>query len=129
MLRMDWLETQMNHCDTMAQWLYRQFSYEFAGQSLEDWQHEFCAGQHDGNWKCLIATEHDRLLGGATLAAADLSERPELGPWLACVLIAPEAPVRGPRSLEMLLHGLRKAFVPVNTLFDEITAPTRKMAT
>ena len=35
------------------------------------------------------------LLGGACLAAADLPERPDLGPWLACVLVEPEARGRG----------------------------------
>ncbi|MBT2338690.1 MULTISPECIES: GNAT family N-acetyltransferase [Pseudomonas] len=95
MLRIDWLEKQMDKCDLMAEWLYREFSYEFAQQSLTHWQHEFSTGQGDGSWKCLIATEQGQLLGGASLASNDLPARPELGPWLACVYIAPEARPRG----------------------------------
>ena len=95
MLRVDWLDKQMDKCGVMAEWLYREFSYEFTQQSLSSWKHEFSEGQRDGSWKCLIATERDQLLGGATLANNDLSDRPDLGPWLACVFIAPEARRRG----------------------------------
>lgn len=95
MLRMDWLDQHMDKSDLMAEWLYREFSYEFAQQSLSSWQHEFAAGQRNGQWKCLIATERNQLLGGATLATHDLSDRPDLGPWLACVFVAPEARRRG----------------------------------
>ncbi|SNS18244.1 GNAT family N-acetyltransferase [Pseudomonas segetis] len=104
MLRMDWLENQMHHCDTMAERLYRQFSYEYVGQSLAQWQQEFAAGQADGTWKSLIVTEGDQLLGGAALARDDLSSRPDLGPWLACVLVAPEA--RGQGLAERLIEGI-----------------------
>ena len=95
MLRVDWLDSQMDKCDVMAEWIYREFTYEFAQQSLSSWQHEFSDGQRDGSWKCLIATERGQLLGGATLASSDLADRPKLGPWLACVFIAPEARCRG----------------------------------
>ncbi len=95
MLRVDWLDNQMDKCGLMAEWIYREFSYEFAQQSLSSWQQEFAEGQRDGSWKCLIATEQDQLLGGATLASSDLSDRPDLGPWLACVFTAPEARRRG----------------------------------
>ncbi|QTH13642.1 GNAT family N-acetyltransferase [Pseudomonas corrugata] len=95
MLQMDWLSHHMDKCDLMAEWLYQEFSYEFTQQSLASWQHEFSAGQHDGRWKCLIATEQGQLLGGASLADNDLPDRPELGPWLACVYIAPDARRRG----------------------------------
>ncbi|WP_420234725.1 GNAT family N-acetyltransferase [Pseudomonas sp. ABY48] len=75
------------------------FSHPFQGQlSLASWQQEFAAGQHDDRWECLIAMEHDQLLGGASLASRDLPglpDRPELGPWLACVFITPEARRRG----------------------------------
>jgi GNAT superfamily N-acetyltransferase len=104
MLSVDWLEKQMDKCDTMAEWLYRQFSYEYAEQSLSDWQHEFAEGQLDGRWKSLIATEHGQLLGGAALASADLSTRPDLGPWLACVFVTPEA--RGRGIAEQLIEGI-----------------------
>ncbi|WP_053151834.1 GNAT family N-acetyltransferase [Pseudomonas sp. Pf153] len=95
MPQMDWLENQMDQCNLMAEWLYREFSHEYAQQSLDSWQQEFAEGQRDGRWKCLIATENGQLLGGASLASDDLPERPELGPWLACVLVAPNARRRG----------------------------------
>ncbi|MFK8328446.1 GNAT family N-acetyltransferase [Pseudomonas sp. BJa5] len=95
MLRVDWLDTQMDQCGVMAEWLYQEFRYEFAQQSLSSWQQEFADGQRDGRWKCLIATERGELLGGASLASNDLADRPDLGPWLACVFIKPEARRRG----------------------------------
>jgi GNAT superfamily N-acetyltransferase len=95
MPQMDWLSNHMDKCDLMAEWLYQEFSYEFAQQTLPSWQQEFSAGQRDGRWKCLIAMESGQLLGGASLADNDLPERPELGPWLACAYIAPEARRRG----------------------------------
>lgn len=95
MPQMDWLENHMDKCDQMAEWLHQTFSYEFAQQSLASWQQEFAAGQRNGHWKCLIATEQNQLLGGACLASDDLPDRPELGPWLACVFITPTARRRG----------------------------------
>ncbi|GAB7532751.1 GNAT family N-acetyltransferase [Pseudomonas sp. 3A(2025)] len=95
MLQVDWLVKHMDQCDVMAEWLYQAFSHEYAQQSLSSWQQEFAEGQCDGNWSCLIAMEHGQLLGGATLASNDLPDRPDLGPWLACVLIAPHARRRG----------------------------------
>lgn len=81
-----------------------QFAYEYAGQTLPDWQCEFAEGQRNGEWQCLIAIEHGQWLGGAALARDDLPERPDLGPWLACVLVAPEA--RGQGLAERLIEGV-----------------------
>ena len=104
MLNIDWLGNHLHHSDTMARWLHRQFSYEFASQALEDWQTEFSQGQQDGRWTCLIAMEEGELLGGAALASDDLPERPDLGPWLACVLVKPEARGRGVAA--QLIEGI-----------------------
>lgn len=95
MHRLDWLINHMHLSDTMAQWLHRQFTYEFAQQSLAEWQHEFAEGQYNDEWKCLIALENGQLLGGAAFTDNDLSDRPDLGPWLACVFVRPEARGRG----------------------------------
>jgi N-acetylglutamate synthase-like GNAT family acetyltransferase len=85
----------MDYSDTFASWLHEQFAYEFATQALPDWQREFKDGQTDGNWRTVIALENGQLLGGAALAKHDLPDHPELGPWLACVLVAPSARKRG----------------------------------
>ncbi|MEE4914723.1 GNAT family N-acetyltransferase [Pseudomonas alliivorans] len=92
---LDWLVDHMEHSDTMALWLHRQFNYEFAQQSLADWEAEFAKGQYNDEWKCLIALEDGQLLGGAAFADNDLSDRPDLGPWLACVFVRPDARNRG----------------------------------
>lgn len=104
MLQLDWLENHMSYSYTMAEWLHRQFSYEFTEQPLADWQHEFAEGQSNGNWKCLIAICDGELLGGAALAKEDLPERPELGPWLACVFTTPKA--RGQGLAERLIEAI-----------------------
>ena len=104
MLRLLWLCDHMQYSDTLAQWLHQQFAYEFAEQPLADWQREFAEGQGNGDWRCLIAIEHGQLLGGASLASNDLPERPELGPWLACVFIAPQARQRG--LAQQLIEGI-----------------------
>lgn len=104
MLQLDWLENHMSHSDTMAEWLHRQFCYEFTEQPLADWQREFAEGQSNGNWKCLIAIDDGELLGGAALAKEDLPERSELGPWLACVFTTPKA--RGQGLAERLIEAI-----------------------
>ncbi|TWC44312.1 acetyltransferase (GNAT) family protein [Pseudomonas sp. SJZ080] len=104
MTRLDWLADHPQHSDTFAAWIHRQFRYEYAEQPLLDWQREFAEGQINGDWKCLIALEGDQLKGGAALAKADLAQRPDLGPWLACVFISPEA--RGKGLAERLIEGI-----------------------
>lgn len=103
-LHLDWLADHPQHSDTFAGWIHRQFHYEYTEQPLLDWQREFAEGQTNGDWKCLIALEGDQLEGGAALAKADLAERPDLGPWLACVFITPEA--RGKGLAERLIEGI-----------------------
>lgn len=99
-----WLSPDSPHCSTMATWLYEQFQYEYADQSLSDWQAEFAAGQSNGDWPSLVAIEDGQLLGGASLAKADLPGREALGPWLACVFVTPLA--RGKGVAEALIEGV-----------------------
>ncbi|WP_445178846.1 GNAT family N-acetyltransferase [Pseudomonas sp. McL0111] len=103
-LHLDWLAQHMQHSDTYAEWIHRQFHYEYAHQPLTEWQAEFAQGQSNGNWPCLIALDDGRLLGGAALAREDLAHRPDLGPWLACVFVSPEA--RGQGLAERLIDGV-----------------------
>lgn len=107
MLQLVWLRDHMQYSNTMAEWLHRQFAYEFIGQSLTDWQLEFAKGQTNGDWPSLIALEDDHILGGAALATNDLAARPELGPWLACVYVATHARNRG--LAEQLIEGIFNA--------------------
>ncbi|WP_422420031.1 GNAT family N-acetyltransferase [Pseudomonas sp. GZD-222] len=100
----DWLENHMTYCDTFARWVHQQFHYEFEDLPLAQWQQEFAEGQRNDRWKCLIALDHDQLLGGAALATDDLSSRPDLGPWLACVFVTPSA--RGTGIAEQLIEGI-----------------------
>ncbi len=99
-----WLQPHTAHCATMATWLYEQFHYEYAEQSLADWQAEFAAGQSNGAWPSLVAIEDGQLLGGAALAKEDLPGREALGPWLACVFVTPLA--RGKGVAEALIEGV-----------------------
>ncbi|MHC8314768.1 GNAT family N-acetyltransferase [Pseudomonas sp. LB3P31] len=102
--RFDWLANHPRHSDTFAAWIHQQFTYEYADQPLAEWQREFAEGQVNGDWQCLIAQDEQQLLGGAALARADLAQRPDLGPWLACVFITPEA--RGQGLAEQLIEGI-----------------------
>ncbi|WP_068825478.1 GNAT family N-acetyltransferase [Pseudomonas sp. BMS12] len=99
-----WLRDHPAHAAPLAEWLYRQFPYEFAEQPLAEWQAEFAAGQHNGEWEMLIALDGDVLLGSAGLARDDLPQRAELGPWLACVYVRPEA--RGQGLAERLIEHI-----------------------
>ena len=103
-MKLDWLRAHPEHCDTVACWLHRQFPYEFAEQSLADWQAEFRAGQDNGDWRMLIALDGHEVLGCAGLARDDLPQRPELGPWLACVYVLPE--MRGRGLAERLVESI-----------------------
>lgn len=62
-LRLEWLVDHPQHSDTYAEWIHRQFAYEYAEQPLAEWQREFAAGQNNGDWSCLIALDGERLLG------------------------------------------------------------------
>ncbi|MBC9249555.1 acetyltransferase [Pseudomonas alcaligenes] len=104
MLTFDWLRHHPQHCAQLAEWLYRQFPYEFSEQSLADWQAEFAAGQHNGDWAMRIALQDCQPLGCAGLARDDLALRPELGPWLACVYVLPQA--RGQGLAERLIEDV-----------------------
>ncbi|MCD5994592.1 GNAT family N-acetyltransferase [Pseudomonas sp. CDFA 602] len=117
MISLDWLANHMEHSDTLALWLHQQFSHEFAQQSLADWQHEFSQGQYNGHWQCLIALEQGTLLGCAALASEDLSDRPDLYPWLACVFVTPQA--RGRGLAAQLIEGIcmRARSTGVSTLY------------
>ncbi len=101
---LDWLRNHPEHTNQLAEWLYQQFPYEFSEQTLAAWQAEFAAGQHNGDWEMLIALDSGQLLGCAGLARDDLPQRPELGPWLACVYVRPEA--RGRGLAEQLIEGI-----------------------
>ncbi|WP_339842587.1 GNAT family N-acetyltransferase [uncultured Halopseudomonas sp.] len=104
MLRLVLLRDHLDYSDTFALWVHQQFAYEYSEQPLVDWQREFRDGQNNGEWQTLIALQDGELLGGASLAKDDLSERPDLGPWLACVLVAPHARQRG--LAEQLIEGV-----------------------
>ncbi|MBB2497453.1 GNAT family N-acetyltransferase [Aquipseudomonas ullengensis] len=101
---LDWLRNHPAHTTQLAEWLYQQFPYEFSEQPLADWQAEFAAGQHNGEWEMLIALDGDNLLGSAGLACDDLPQRADLGPWLACVYVHPEA--RGQGLAERLIEAI-----------------------
>ncbi len=101
---LDWLRHHPEHSNQLAEWLYRQFPYEFSEQPLADWQAEFAAGQHNGEWDMLIALENGELLGSAGLARDDLPQRVDLGPWLACVYVRPQA--RGRGLAEQLIEAI-----------------------
>lgn len=103
-LQIDWLAHHMQHSDRYAEWIHQQFHYEYAHQPLADWQREFAQGQSNGEWSCLIALDGERLVGGAALARDDLAHRPDLGPWLACVFVSPEA--RGQGLALRLIDGI-----------------------
>jgi GNAT superfamily N-acetyltransferase len=103
-LKLDWLAHHMHHSDRYAQWIHQQFPYEYIDQPLAEWQREFAEGQGNGDWSCLIAMDGEYLVGGAALARDDLALRPDLGPWLACVFVSPEA--RGQGLAERLVEGI-----------------------
>lgn len=104
MTQLVWLEDHMHHSDCVAERLYRQFAYEYANHTLAQWQQEFAEGQADGRFKCLIALDQEHMLGCAALARDDLAQRPDLSPWLACVLVQPEA--RGAGLATQLIEAI-----------------------
>jgi len=83
------------------------FAYEYSEQRLADWQRKSLAkgramGLQTDRWK------YGQLLGGAALAKAIWSDRPELGPWLACRALSHHiAPQR-----RGLASGLLRSFAP-----------------
>jgi GNAT superfamily N-acetyltransferase len=78
----------------VATLIHHQWPYEFDGVSLTEWLEQFRSDEGEGR-TTFVALEDSRLLGTACLDAEDLPQRPDLGPWLASVLVLPEARSRG----------------------------------
>lgn len=82
--------------DTLADWLHQEWGHLDPDSTLETRRQGLRAEMNrDRVPVTLVAHEGDRLVGSATLRENDLPTRPELGPWLGSVFVAPDAREQG----------------------------------
>jgi len=103
---------------TLAEWHQAQWSYLNPGENLH---HRITRMQDYLNEDFIPSTFvaiEDTLVGSAAIVAHDMETRPELGPWLASVYIAPAYRHRGVASAliehvkqQALQHDIRELFL------------------
>lgn len=95
-MKVDYLADHREHIPRLAEWLHAQWGYLHENDSVERRAARLEARATRGGIPvAFVALDGDALLGTASLVHDDLETRPELGPWLASVYVAPEHRRRG----------------------------------
>jgi GNAT superfamily N-acetyltransferase len=94
----------------VARWLWEEFSRQ-SGRPLEQVHERIAASTATcGPPQTFVLLVDDEPVGTASLVAHDLDTRPDLTPWLAGVLVVPEARGRGhARSLIQAVEAAGRA--------------------
>lgn len=96
MIRIELLADHLQHLPTLAEWHQQGLRDYNPSRTLPERIERL--GRLTGRGEIpttFVAIEADRPLGSASLTAADLASRPDLGPWLASVCVAPAERGRG----------------------------------
>lgn len=98
-MKVDYLADHREHIPRLAEWLHAQWGYLHENDSVERRAARLEARATRGGIPVgFVAVEGDVLLGSASLVHDDLEARPEIGPWLASVYVAPEHRRKGVAS-------------------------------
>lgn len=98
-MKVDYLADHREHIPRLAEWLHAQWGYLHENDSVERRAARLEARATRGGIPVsFVAVDGDTLLGSASLVHDDLETRPEIGPWLASVYVAPEHRRRGVAS-------------------------------
>ncbi len=103
----------------VADWLWQEF-WRSDGYALEDTAAAVAAATADiGPPQTFVLLVDGRPVGTASLAAEDLDERPQLTPWLAGVLVIPQARRRGYAGhlIRAVERACRTASIPAAWLY------------
>jgi len=91
MFRIEYLADNPQLIPTLAQWHQPQWAHLGPGRTIEDWVATFQKHLLRRSVpSTFVALSGGTLLGSSGIIAYDLASRPDLSPWLACVLVAPE---------------------------------------
>ena len=80
---------------TVAEWIWREWWHD-RGCTLEQTAAAFTSDATLGPQQTFILLDAGQPIGTASLVRQDLEERPDLTPWLAAVIVIPEARRPGP---------------------------------
>lgn len=95
-MRIEYLADRPEMIPTLAEWLHAQFGYLNPGDTVEKRAERLeTRATQAGIPVAFVAVDGDALLGSASLVFQDLETRPEIGPWLASVYVAPAYRRRG----------------------------------
>ncbi|MBB3332512.1 GNAT superfamily N-acetyltransferase [Halomonas campaniensis] len=95
-VRIERLRADSPHLARVAGWEHDQWGYLSPGETRASRRAELEAECGPGGVPSVFVALHgERPVGTASLVAEDMSDRPDLGPWLASVYVLPEWRGRG----------------------------------
>lgn len=84
------------HLSTIAEWIFREWGHQIPGLTYEQQERIFLNHlRRDAIPLTLVALHEGRPVGTASLQVTDMTTRPDLSPWLACVYVPPEERGKG----------------------------------
>jgi GNAT superfamily N-acetyltransferase len=89
-MTLHYLRDVPEHTETVAQWIFETFSYEFDTMTFDEWLTTMTQERIT-----FVAAENGKALGTASLDFEDLPPKDDLTPWLASVYVLPEAREQG----------------------------------
>lgn len=94
-VRIDYLADHPEFIPTLAHWHHEEWGYLNSGHAVERRIEDLRGHTRGGIPTTVVAHADGALLGSASLIESDMDTRPDLTPWLASVIVAPEQRGRG----------------------------------
>ena len=88
-MKIAYLQDHPEYVRTIAEWLYSEF-FHLNPSSVEQRMEVLCESGGNQIPTTVVALEESEILGTASLIESDMSNRPNLFPWLARVYVDPQ---------------------------------------
>lgn len=120
MITITYLADCPQHLPTIAAWIFDEWGYAYPGLTYEAQQEIFLSYlQREAIPLTLVALSEGKPVGTASLQPKDMTTRPELSPWLACVYVPRELRGKGigSRVVQAAEQAGKKLSIPKLYLF------------
>ena len=95
-LKIEHLKDHPSHLTTVANWIYNEWWTDKPGVTIESMKNRLEEAKTDDSIPLsMVALVDDRLAGTVNFIESDNSEFPDLKPWLAALLVAPNFRKKG----------------------------------